>query len=423
MLLEIGLAHAAGNYSPRGAAVQQDAYRISRLPKQIQNQLIQQSHASIPSSRYSRHKILTTPQQNTITPKPNSQQQGNRFNERRDQYRYRLRRTPDRQSVDKQSQPSTRQSNYREMTLMDITRPLTDGQTKTIDDHYRASPSKTTDYELLRNPLYLLKQTQTQSAPPETSLVIVKSQQMPSEPERTTTNPCSKLTDSKTSLTKQTTTTAISKRWRSTGQQPQHQNKTSAFRLLLSNDTSDMVQKLDKTYELTADKCKFQLLERPVPAKPSSHRPDPNHVTQEPKQRNISTVPLLGKRNKTTPPPSSTAKNLTSTNPIRNNRMPRRAASLRKAITPDDECLFNTPAEQFYEEIEDILRRKPVIPSLTQLTDVMNSSHNYKSPDLTQQTTDRRVFQSPEYKNHLIQKYHGDQIVVDSTNYDEFARK
>lgn len=405
MLLEIGLAQAGNNSLTED---RNDPYRINRLPKQIREQLALQNHASIPSSRYSRHKILTTPPQKTltVTPKPNSHQ-AYRFNERKDQYRYRLRRTPEHKSDKQQSQPPSH-CNYREMTRMDITLPLSKSQPKTIDDHYRVSPVKRTDYDLVPDPLHSPTpvEAQTKTVDPEELLVIVKSQPPTTDYDLGSAS-ASHQAELKSS--DKQSDTYVSKRWRSTNQP---QNKASAFRLLLSNDPFEMVPRLDETYELTADRCKFQTADKTIQSKPSSIRLDTNHAAQETKRRGICTVPLLGKRTLNSSAPITKNKNLT------HYRLHRRATSLTKA-TLDENAIFDTP-DQFYHEIEEILTRKPVIPSLTQLTEVMNSSYNCRSPE---STTNCRVYQSPEYKHHLIHKYHGDQIVVDSTNYDDFARK
>jgi len=65
--------------------------------------------------------------------------------------------------------------------------------------------------------------------------------------------------------------------------------------------------------------------------------------------------------------------------------------------------------------------RKPVIPSLAQLTEVMRSCKAFQGVRLS--TSDKHRYLSQEYSFHIINKYHGSQIVVDSTEYDNFARK
>lgn len=62
--------------------------------------------------------------------------------------------------------------------------------------------------------------------------------------------------------------------------------------------------------------------------------------------------------------------------------------------------------------------RKPVIPSLTHLTEVIGYSSKTNSHD-----SERPRYMSQEYTLQVIHKHHGNQIVVDSTEYDNFARK
>ena len=118
-------------------------------------------------------------------------------------------------------------------------------------------------------------------------------------------------------------------------------------------------------------------------------------------------------------------KPMTSSEPSRfpkvANRLSTRRANRPATSVSDSTSISTTSLIEMKESTKDPRVRKPVIPSLTQLTEVMNNCRALRSA--TPNDNDNKLHAIQGHRLHVINKYHGNQIVVDSTDYDNFARK
>lgn len=373
-------------------------FETHRLPKHLRQRLTRQQLDSIVPCRSRLISTQPSPQASQLTG-------GYRV---RECHNTRRRRTPIK--LERKPHTTEKQSNYREMTLLDITVPLNKGLLKTVEDNYKVSQDSsgavTPDDASERD-----SATEVSLNNSESGLIILNSDTQTLDAESNTCTP-NKLKPANQRLSQ-------SKRWRSVYQPPSTSPTTQST--VHSDQLPPPALILNTSYQLTADKCKLQTVDRQIPSKPATLK------------RDIKTVPLTGKQDLLStnssekgeiPDPNIKPARVQST------RCRRRSAN---GINKPSILTFSNGSQdmEFIEENKnaestEVFSRKPVIPSLTQLTQVMSNSwraHDASPTSPTSHHEDSRLYQSPGYKNHLINKYHGTQIVVDSTNYDDFARK